>query len=83
MNLNRWKCEILYLGTSAHMMCSIMCYGQLESSLTEKDLEGNLVDKKLTTYQQYACVAKKVSNILGYVRMNATSRLREVIFLFA
>lgn len=49
----------------------------------EKDLGTNLVDKKLTIHQQYALVAKKVSNILGCIRMNATSPLRGVIFLFA
>lgn len=83
MNLSKWKCEILCLGTSAHMMCSVMHYGQLESSLMEKDLERSLVDKKLTIYQQYALAAKKVNNILGCIRMNATSHLREVIFFFA
>lgn len=52
----------------------------------EKDLGRNLVDKKPTIHQQYVLVAKKVSNILnilGCIRMNATSPLRGVIFLFA
>lgn len=41
MNLSKWKCEILCLGTRANTMCSIMHYGQLESNLMEKDLGKN------------------------------------------
>ena len=42
----------------------------------EEDV-GVLVDKKLAMNQQCALVTKKADGILGYVRKNATSRLRE------
>ena len=48
---------------------------QLESSLAEKDL----VDTKLNVSQQCALAMKKANGILGCVRQNIASSLREVI----
>ena len=52
--------------------------GKLESSYAEKDL-GVLVDTKLTVSQQYALATKKANGILGSIRQNIASRLREMV----
>lgn len=50
----------------------------LETSSAEREL-GILEDSKLTMSQQRTLVAKAANSLLGYIRKNIASRLREVI----
>jgi len=52
---------------------------QLESSFAEKAV-GNLVDDKSIMSQQCALTAQAANSILGYIRRDIASRLREAIF---
>lgn len=51
MKFNEGKCQVLHLGRNNSMHQYILGADQLQSSSTEKHLEG-LVDKKLNTIEQ-------------------------------
>ena len=78
VKFNKEKCKVLHLGRNNPMHQYMLGAVQLESSLAEKDL-GVLVDIKLAVGQQWAPAAKVVNGILGCIRQNVASRLREVI----
>ncbi|PKU46139.1 hypothetical protein llap_3551 [Limosa lapponica baueri] len=80
MKFNKAKSKILHLGKNNHMHQYMLGADQLESSFAKKDPEV-LVDTKLKMSQQLAPAAKAANSILGCIRRNAASRLREVIFL--
>ena len=52
----------------------------LECSIGERDL-GVLVDSRMTMSQHCAFVTKKISGILGCIRRDVVSRLRDVLLL--
>ncbi|KAJ7418572.1 rna-directed dna polymerase from mobile element jockey-like [Pitangus sulphuratus] len=72
MTFNKTKCKVVHLGQ--HRLGTV----QAERSPAEKDL-GVLVDERLDMSQQRALADKKVSCILGCIKSNMASSLREVI----
>lgn len=54
-------------------------YMPLESKFSEKDL-GCPFDIKLNATQQFVLIAKKANGILGFIRQNITSKMKEAIF---
>ena len=57
---------------------NVLLSTQLGSSFAEKDL-GVMADTKLNMSRQRALPAKTVNSVLGFIRRNDASRLREVI----
>ncbi|GAB0207878.1 mitochondrial enolase superfamily member 1 [Grus japonensis] len=78
MWFNKGKCQVLHLGRNKPRHQYMLEATQVESSLAEKDL-GVLVDTKLNMSQRCALAVKKANGILGCIRRNVASRLREVI----
>ncbi|KAJ7418842.1 rna-directed dna polymerase from mobile element jockey-like [Willisornis vidua] len=73
LKLNKGKCR-----TNNLMHQCRLGADQLQSPFVKKNL-GVLVNNKLSMSQLCALVSKKANGILGYVRKNIVSRLREVI----
>ncbi|KAK4829773.1 hypothetical protein QYF61_006572 [Mycteria americana] len=80
MKFNKEKCKVVHLGSHNPRHQYMLGATLLESSFAEKDL-GILVDAKLTMNQQCALAETKANGILGFMRQNIASRLREVILL--
>jgi len=76
MRFNTGKCRVLHLGRNNPMHQYRLRADLLESSSVERDL-GVLVVDKLTMSQQCDLVAKKANDLLGCVKKNEASRLRE------
>ena len=67
MRFKKSKCTVLHLGRNNCMHQYRLGDDLLESSFAEKDL-GVLVDKRFAMNQQCAPVAKKASDIQGYIK---------------
>ncbi|PKU47284.1 hypothetical protein llap_2383 [Limosa lapponica baueri] len=78
MKFHKGKYRVLYLGRNNPIHPYRLGVDLLESSSVERDL-GVLVDKKLTSSQQYDLVAKKANGLLGCIKKSMASRSREVI----
>jgi len=76
MRFNKGNCRIPHLGRNNPMHQHRLGVDLLENSSAERDL-GVLVDDRLTMSQQCALAAKKDNGILGCIRRNVASRLRQ------
>ncbi|TRZ26833.1 hypothetical protein HGM15179_000303 [Zosterops borbonicus] len=78
LKFSKGKCRVLPLRKNNPRHQHGLGTDLLGSSSAEKDL-GEVVDNKLSMSQQWVLVAKKAKGILGHIRKNTASRLREVI----
>ncbi|KAJ7414504.1 hypothetical protein WISP_83990 [Willisornis vidua] len=78
LKFSEGKCRVLHLEKDNYRHQYRLGADRLESSLVEKDMEF-LVNNKLSMSHQPALVNKKAKGILGCMRTNMASRLREVI----
>jgi len=76
--LSKGKCRVLSLGRNSLRQQGRLATDSLQSISAEKAL-GVLLDIKVTTSHQRAFVAKVATGLLGRVRQNIASRLREVV----
>ena len=75
---SKGQCKDLHQGRNSSRRQSILGAVWLEISFTRKVL-GVLLDGKLTMSLQCAFIKRRANGILGYIRRNIASRLKEVV----
>lgn len=80
MKFSKEKSNVLPLSRNNPRHHYMLGATKLEIGSAENDV-GVLVGTKLNMSQQHALATNKAKNILGCIRQNIGSRLREVIFL--
>ena len=78
MKFSKAKCKVLHMGQGNPKHKYGLRDEWIESSPAEKNL-GALVDEKLNMTRHCVFAAQKANCILGCIKRNVTSRLREVI----
>lgn len=74
MKLNKVDCNVLHLDSRDNVMCQRQAGSWQDGKQLCSEGSGVLVDKQLTTSQQYNLIAKKANSIQGCIRKSVSSR---------